>query len=381
MKIVINKKNALIFIVGFLYFAVGDVGRLLGLFGLPREVGYGLFFLLFSFLTIQRIRFIKVYDALIILALLAVSATGTILYSRYISSITSKLAPLLIFFPSYLFFRLYDFDKLEDIFEKAAVFSCVFLLVYYVLVVRTSGTTYNMSYAYWVAFPIVCFAGLFLRKRKAIYLIAGLIMLSTLLFSGSRGALLLTAACIVYLIITEVLKHGASTKKLIGLVAIGITALLIVAFSDNIISFLSQFSGTSRNIRMLLNGRMLESASRSRIYELSRQFIEQNRWGYGPLASRQLLSGHSYPHSLWYELQLDYGQIPGIILFVMIVFMAISNLIRYYNKKESILVVFISILGIGSLMVSSSYFYEMCVPATIAMYINWNLRYKKRTIG
>ena len=57
------------------------------------------------------------------------------------------------------------------------------------------------------------------------------------------------------------------------------------------------------------------------------------------------------------------------------------NLVRYRNKKESILVSFISIIGIGSLMVSSSYLYEMYVPATVAMYINWNLNYKHSKVN
>ena len=381
MKIVFNKKSALILIIGFLYFAVGDVSRFLGLFGLSREIAYGLFFLLFLLFAVQRITKIKPYDALIIVVILTISLMGTLQYGQYISSLTSKLAPLLIFFPSYIFFRLYDFKKLEDMFEKAAIFSGIFLLVYYVLVVRSSGATYSMSYAYWISFPIVCFTGLFLRKRKIVYLILGILMLITLLIAGSRGALLLTVICIFYLIISEIFKQGTSTRKIIIITGLGLFIFAILYFSDNILAYLSQYSNTSRNIRMLLNGGMLESASRDRIHELCKQLVGQNTWGYGPLASRQLLLGHNYPHSLWYELQLDYGSISGVMLFVIIMFMAIMNLVRYRNKKESILVSFISIIGIGSLMVSSSYLYEMYVPATVAMYINWNLNYKHSKVN
>lgn len=381
MKLLVNRGNVFAFIVGFLYFAVGDVGRLLSLFGLPREIAYGLFFVLFSLFALKKIKKLRFYDVIIIIALLVSVLYGTMKYGQYISTLTNQLAPLLIFFPSYIFFRLYDFEKLENIFEKSAIFSGISLLIYYALVVRHSDATYSMPYAYWVSFPIVCFTGLFLRNRKIIYLIADLLLLFTLFFAGCRGALLLTTLCIIYLILTELFKQGASLQKVIIMVLIVIFGFSIVYFSDNILSYLSQFSGTSRNIRMLLNGGMLESASRDMLHTWSQHLIDQNTWGYGPLASRQLLLGHNYPHSLWYELQLDYGQIPGISIFVAIMSMVVLNLIRYRNKSEKIIVAFISIIGVGSLMVSSSYFYEIYVPATIAMFINWNVFYKNKVVN
>lgn len=376
MKIVFEKKVFFISLIGFLYFAVGDLSRLIGIVGIPREIPYSIFFLLFLMFIFQRIRKIELLDFVIIILILGVTLFGTIRYGGYIESITSRLAPLLIFFPSYIFFRLYDFEKIEYIFEKAALFSGVFLLVYYILFVRNSGVSYNMSYAYWVSFPTVCFAGLFFKKNNYFYLIADLLMLITLLLSGCRGALILTIISLIYIIATESFRKGSSTRKIITIVVIGIIAVGIVYFSDSILLYLSRFSSTSRNIRMLLNGSLLESKSRDNIHEICKQLIDQNGWGYGPLASRKLLYGHNYPHSLWYELQLDYGHILGIVFFVIIMFMNLMNIVRYSSKNENILIAFISIVGIGSLMVSSSYFYEIYVPATIAMFINWNKKYK-----
>ena len=377
MRLVVNKKDVLTLTIGFLYFAVGDVSRLFGLFGLPREITYGLFFVLLIMFAVQRINMIRTYDAIIMFVILVVSIVGTLMYSQYISSVTSKLAPLLIFTPSYFFFRMYDYERLESLFESAAKFSGIFLLLYYYFVIRNTGVYYSMSYAYWISFPIVCFAGLYIRKRKLAHLVLGLVMLFTLVVAGCRGALLLTGVCILYLILAEILKKGSSTKIIVLVAAIGILVLAIIYFSDTILAYLSQFSGSSRSIKMLLNGELLESRTRDRIHELCKDLIDQNSLGYGPLASRKLLMGHNYPHSFWYELQLDYGLIPGIMVFVFVMFMGISNLIRYRNNNENIIVAFITIIGLGSLMVSSSYFYEMYVPATIAMYINWNSHYRK----
>ena len=77
-----------------------------------------------------------------------------------------------------------------------------------------------------------------------------------------------------------------------------------------------------------------------------------------------------YPHSLLYELQLDFGKYFGFILFAIFVYMAISNLIQYRKSSLRVVVAVMSILGMGSLIISSSFYYEIYLPATIALYFN-----------
>ena len=378
MKKEIEKKEILPILVGFLYFAITEISIFLGIFGIPRELIYGLFFLFFFLYALKYIKHLDTFDWLIIFLLLAVVVTGMIGYSKYVVSLTNKLAPLLIFFPAYIFFRLYTFTRLEDMFEKAGLFAGIILLFYYFVIIRNTGATYSMSYAYWVAFPIVVYLSAFLETKKPIFIIGFSVLFTTLFVSGSRGALFLTILCVFYLLLLVTLEKGMTPRKIFGLSCLGIAAFVVVNLNNKILLFLSQFSSSSRNIRIILSGGMFESPARERIYETCRQLIRQNRWGYGPLASRQLLLGHNYPHSLWYELQLDYGQFLGILIFALIILTVFYNLYKYRDKKERALVAYICIVGIGSLMVSSSYLYEICVPAVMAMAINWNKYYKQR---
>ncbi|WP_303819732.1 hypothetical protein [Ruminococcus flavefaciens] len=376
---IMNKKIDFDYIVGFLYFSISNLSRMIFQFlGIPRELMYGIYIIFLLIYFLKYISKIRIYDFIYYMIVIPVVAIGLSNYSSYIDSSSSVFATVILFLPSYLFFRFYDPKKLVDVFVHSQIFAMCYLLVYYVTDVR-NAEHYSMDYGYWIAIPIVTFVYLFFQSKKRIYLISSIVATVTLTLAGNRGALLLAILCILYYYLSADTGPNKSTRWTLKILSIGMICIMLVVTSNMWLGFLAQHFGQSRTIQKMLDGDLLKSSTRDRLYAVEKVFLHDNKWGYGPLASRKLLYPHSYPHSLIYEMQLDFGVIIGGSIAIAILFMGVCNLIKYRDKEIRLVVGYIEIMGLGSLLVSSSYYYENYVPATIALFIMAQKLSSKRT--
>lgn len=377
-----NRTNSgLLYLVGFLYFAVSNLSRMLQFAGIPREAMYVFFLAVLAIYFAKNLRAIGLVDVLYYAVVGSLTVWGLLKYSSYIEMRAQVLSMVILYLPAYLFFRLFSRHEaiLAECVTAAGWYAAFYLLAYYVFCVR-GNMGYSMPYAYWVSFPVCVLFHRFFETRRWRELVAASVLYVTLILSGCRGALLLTT---LFGIVTAIeaarrfKEHWTVGKTLCLLGVIALVAL--VAFSmDSILSYLEQFSAISRNIRKLFDGNYLESTTRDAIYQTCKQLISDHPEGYGPLASRQLLWGDNYPHSLWYELQLDYGAVLGIFLFCVVCFITLYNVVAYRDSKLSMVVNYMAIIGMGSLMLSSSYYYEMNVPAMCGLFVARLMAYRQR---
>lgn len=350
----------------FLFFAISDISRMFELIGIPRAALYVLYLLVFAVFFLKTVNQMKVYDYLYFLIVIPIVAWGTINYGNFIKSESSLYVIFIVFVPSYYFFRFCDLTAILKGMIAAAYYSIIYLLLYYVLFIRDMDASYSMSYAYWVATPMCVLFYQYLRKRRVFDLILTAFSMYTVIGFGSRGALVFSLAAFVYLYIFTV-HDGKKEKPKLGWAMVA--AVLLVVFWNPILEFLGENLEGSRSVDKLISGEFMESSSREEIYKYCEYLISVKPSGYGPLASRELMGGSVYPHSLMYELQLDYGKVIGIAVFALIMYVTVVNLWTFRNDKMQIIAAEICVVGIGSLFVSSSYFYETSVPAVIALFI------------
>lgn len=361
----------LLYAVGFLYFAVSNISRMLSLVGIPRQVPYALFFLLLGLFFLKNLKSIVWVDVLYYVIVGSVLIPGVLKYGQYTTEPEFVLSVFVLFVPAYLFFRLFSQwgEVLEKCFVAAGWLAALYLLPYYAVFIHgNSAVYYSMAYAYWIAFPICVFIHRYWETKKKAYLLLALVMYATLALSGCRGALLLTTLFAGFDFI-EQWNQKLTNKTVLWVISFVLVAMTILASLDSILSFLGQFSSTSRNIQKLLEGNYFVSTTREPLYEKCQWLLDNQPEGYGPFASRYLISDHNYPHSLRYELQLDFGKMVGGTVFVLLWGITVFNVIAYRKKKLAPVVNYLAIVGMGSLNVSASYYYEIYVPAMIGLFV------------
>lgn len=357
-------------IVGFLYFSISNLSRmLLHFLGIPREITYGLYMILLALYILKYIPRLKMFDVIYYMITITIVSVGLVKYSKYIDSNSRIYAILFLFLPSYLFFKFYDREKMVKVFIASQYYAIVYLLIYYIVDVRFQSK-YSMDYGYWISIPICTIAFLYIAKRRTIDLIMVLIAIVTLLLSGNRGGLILSFICILYYYVFSDENQNKGKKWIVRNLIIGLSIILVISTANLWIGYIGKFSGMSRTIQKFVQGDLLTSRTRERLYARVTALIADRKNGYGPLASRMLLT-EPYPHSLIYEMQMDYGVAIGTVLSVTIILMSILNLLNYRKSELRLIIGFIELVGIGSLMVSSSYYYEIYVPATIALFISY----------
>lgn len=357
------RDNAAFF--SFMYFSISNISRMLMHIGIPRELPYIIYIFLFVKYVIESNKKIKAWDLVIWTLLCLGPLFGIIEYHAYIDS-TSLYSIVLQYLPAYYFFRTCDIGSMTKGIKWSAYYSGIYILFYYIIFIRgTNG--YDLSYGYWAAFPL-CILFFFLIKGeiKTLFLIIPLFI--TMLTSGSRGALGVSVACWLYYLI---IPKKLSFKYIVRTALLLIPVLVLYLNLDSILINISRVFGMSRNITKILNQGFFYSKTREQLYQICKQYIEQNPLGYGALATRKLLTGYPYPHSLYYELQLDYGKYLGCIATFVICICTIKLAVVSKKIKDySCICGYICIVGVLALFVSSSLYYEYKVQAVFALLMN-----------
>lgn len=365
LRIRITEESFYVFF-SFLYFSISNLSRMLMLIGIRREISYivfAIFFIVFVIKTIYRIRLI---DIIILLVIWIPTIIGLIKYHTYVESATSVYATVLLFLPAYYYFRMCDMKYITKGFEKTIYFASIYLLFDYFTRVRLNYN-YNMAYAYWIIVPICGLMYRYFKYRRIIDILLSIICFITLVISGSRGALVVCVACVFFFYIVD---NSMSKNNIYKWGAFLCVAIIVYLNIDSILDYLSKYSDVSRNIKKLVTGQFLISNNRNTLQSICSNLIDLNKWGYGSLASRQLIVGYPYPHSVYYELQLDYGVYIGTMVLAIIIGMAVYILFK--NKRNEFILIcgIVSIVGLISLFFSSTYYQEYTIPAIIALFMN-----------
>lgn len=357
-------------IIPFLFFAISSISKILNMVGIPRELPYAVYILIFLLFFIINIPRIRLFDICYYLIAIFLVAWGLYYNASYINSDTNILAVLINFLPAYFFFRFCEEDNILRGLKTATYVNIVYLLIYYLMTVR-SQTHYSMDYAYAAAVPLCVIMYYYIQDKKPWKAALIIVLFLSIVVFGNRGAMVFPLLCGAYYLYTDSkFDSKKRNKMLLGIMAFVMIVMILYIFSNQIVAFLEQYAGISRTISKIVTGEFFASSTRDRLYEQCKYIIESMQGGQGPLSSRRLIVGFIYPHSLLYELQIDYGRLLGATGFALIIYAAIRNLIVYRNRELRLYVAVISILGIGCLMISSSLYYEIYVPATIALYIN-----------
>ena len=175
---------------------------------------------------------------------------------------------------------------------------------------------------------------------------------------GNRGSL---AAIAIFIMLYVVLC--TESKRKLKYITI-LFCLVVIVYSalqpENLMhleSVLEQFGVRSRNLAKLLDSTMTDSG-RNAGYDIALDCIKEGNWFGLGIGGDQVLVGN-YPHNILLELMLQYGNIFGCVLFLILAWNSISVIWKIKNKQyKAILVVFFS-LSMVKLWVSSTYWYEL----------------------
>lgn len=239
-----------------------------------------------------------------------------------------------------LFFGLVDdWNELSDTVRKYAYIDFAGLLVFDFLPaclhggwedITYSGATvlyrYSLSFGYAMAFPTVVFIYLYLKNRKAIDLLlsfAGVVLIFT---NGSRGSLLIVAAFIALLIISNIIDSNKSQKIVkIGAVLTAIIALLLLwkPMFKGVAIVLQSAGIQSRTLDMILKGTVASDNGRNEIWSAVIQAIKTGGiFGHGAYGDRPFvfpLHFAAYSHNIFLEIICSFGIIGVMICLAIVV--------------------------------------------------------------
>ena len=351
-----------------LYFFISDLSKFLADFGLSRAISYIFFlfcFIVYLFVLRKRI---TPLDLLIQLLFSFVAIYGLVRNAEYIDDRSRLCATVIVFIPAFYFFRTASFDSLLYGLKYASIYSSIYLIYYYITVIRGSigyDLNYDMSYSRGCAIPACVLFYYYLYERKLVFLILSVFLFATSFLAGSRSAPMLTLACFALFLMVK-LKNRKYGNTLV-LIFFFLLAIVKVRLEWILLDLLG-LPEASRNVAKIFDGDLFVSQPREELYNQVTTLISLQPTGYGPLTSRRILDS-VYPHSFFYELQLDYGIYVGIAIFGLVMLMAVTLVIKNRDNALAPLVLPMCIVGLGVLMVSSSYFLGYVVPAITALFI------------
>lgn len=235
-------------------------------------------------------------------------------------------------------------------------------------------STYSLSFGYSIVFPTVVFLYLTFKEKKLRCLLLSLIGLWCVLTQGNRGALLIPIVFAGLMIISNIVGSKTTSKKAIKVIGILFAIIILVIFGQSIVDVilktLEQSGISSRNIEMLLSGKMTNDNGRELIWLTVINAIKNGGiFGYGMLGDRPFVSPiHyvGYSHNLFLELIVSFGII-GVAISVYIIFDAIRMI--FFCKDTEWRELYIILFSVSfQLMLSMSFWYvwEFWAAAAIA---------------
>lgn len=220
------------------------------------------------------------------------------------------------------------------------------------------GTSGYLTWGYRMLIAVVLLLYTAINSKRFTDWIFAIVAVLELAMIGNRGSL---AAIAVFIMLYVV--FCTETKRKLKLITILLCVLILVysAFRpENLMRLegvLEQFGIRSRNLSKLLDSTMTDSG-RDAGYDIALNCIKEGNWFGLGIGGDQVLVGN-YPHNILLELMLQYGNVFGCLLFVILAWNTASIVWKIQNKQyKAIFVVFFS-LSMVKLWVSSTYWYEL----------------------
>lgn len=278
-------------------------------------------------------------------------------------------------------------------FKKCLKYSAYVLFLYYFIrsfeVIRTGvwssfsvGTATNvftnssMEFGYSMLFPALLFIYFYFREKKLIYLIISLIGLAEIILYGGRGPILSYLCFVVLYVIFVWMGSNEIRYKALKIVGIVLVVVILYFFFNDIleiiVSGLNKSGIQSRALTLLIEGEATSDNGRNLLYAATwEKIIGHSFWsGYGPLADMFYLNGY-YVHNIILEMMLDFGLIPGLFLFIVLVTCLIRTLVKCKDEDAvAILLIFVS-SGFIKLFISSSFWTETTFWMMLALMMNY----------
>lgn|GEM_PF-3987482 len=219
----------------------------------------------------------------------------------------------------------------------------------FILVVQRSSGFYSMNFSYVLLFATLVHLNEAIRRKRAWFWMLAIYEIVLNLVFGSRGAIL----CIIaYIAIQMLLSKGMLTVKIPIIIMALYAYFRIDVISEKVLEFMSAKNIHSRTITLLLT-RIEYVSGRDVLAANAREMISQKPvFGWGVGAEVQVLG--NYPHNIILELMIDYGQVIGLLVFFMFLFLIIKAVFVSEEKSKELLFLFIP-SGFVMLFVSSSY--------------------------
>lgn len=349
----------------FLYFASSPLSKLFQSLGIPREVVYSLMILTLALAILRHRQVLSVDTILFYMFTIPIVLVGTINNHHYIDKVTNIYSIFLEMLPGYVIVKLAKDNMF--VFKKALNLSSYVILIYYIPIAFFNESRLDyMAYAYWIQLPLCIVFYNFVTKKDLKDLILCVIGTIALIIFGARGALLgyvlFAAYCVLFI-------SGKINWPILS--ALGLLGTMFLINIEKLITWLSNKGIDSRTLLKLSGGEFTTSTTRVPLYEQAEFFIRESLLtGYGPLGSRSVIVGYPYPHSILYEMVLDYGIILGSFIIGITFFTGLYMLLMSKGDYRYLASLFF-IPGITRLLVSNSIYYVNYIPITIALYISY----------
>ncbi len=245
-----------------------------------------------------------------------------------------------------------------------------------------SGATveiqYNLLFGYRVAVCAVVFLLLYLLNKKLLDLVSFIVSFAIIIMAGSRGALV----CIGATIILGLMYKWRTTKKTVRyliplLFFVVISTVLHMGFSErNTVLFNSARSLNieSRNVQMLVEGKMTEENGRDKIWAVAGDIIlNEGPLGKGFFGDRYIIGkywSYGYPHNIFLEILIQFGVPLGCFIIGLLAWNVIYMGVNCKDVSwEFLLIVLLSCCT--KLLLSDSFWYYWPFWALIGVLCIW----------
>lgn len=220
--------------------------------------------------------------------------------------------------------------------------------------------SYSLNYGYDVAFCLILCVLFYREKRKKLYILVSIVLFWIILTNGSRGALIPPAFFLLLCYLDHV-KSMQSGKKFLIIFLLLLVVVAIYYYLDNILLALIRLAQrlniSSRTLRFLMSGNIINDNGRVEIYKISWAAIkEQSFWGNGAYGSRWIIAPWffwGYPHNIFLEFIMEYGWMIGLILLISIAALIVA---AFRDPREEMRILMFVFAAINlKLLISDSY--------------------------
>lgn len=258
--------------------------------------------------------------------------------------------------------------------------------VYYEADYSRVESRYNLGFGYAMLFPVLFFAAeAYLSKKKRDY-IPFIIGAITILFGGSRGAIIWVGAVFLFMVPYKWnMKSKKQKVRTIIFIVLFVPVVLLLFFNYELVlqeisAVLSKRGFSSRTLETLMSGDFSDPNGRDTIYQIVIERIKEGGlFGNGVFGERIAVGQQfrwGYAHNIILEIYAAFGYIGGTIVCLGLIVGVIKTARRCRDTAEQI--VFLTFLTASmKLFLSDSFWFNRSFWGLLAIMIMWRKNSKQ----